>query len=112
MGVNDFDCICAVGPNHSGPNILLCDPPWNEWRAAWLGPRMSVREPVEDGTIETSACDPRLLAFRSSILNGFQLASEHGPLCEAPMWGVCFRLKNLAFNDAIDKHVIPLRLVV
>jgi len=31
--------------------------------------------------------------YDNSIVNGFQLATLAGPLCEEPMMGVCFVLK-------------------
>ena len=75
--MNDFDRICAVGPNHSD-QIYCYATSVERVASGMVRPRMSVREPVEDGTIETSACDPRLLAFRSSILNVFSLPLSMG----------------------------------
>ena len=35
----------------------------------------------------------KFFRYDNSIVNGFQLATLAGPLCEEPMMGVCFVLK-------------------
>ena len=36
--------------------------------------------------------------FELSIVNGFQLATSSGPLCEEPMMGICFFLESMEVN--------------
>ncbi len=106
LGQADYDRICAVGPHHSGPNVLLADLSWwRDWRAPWLGAAEAVavaegaNRETPDGASQGGECDPRVAAQRTSIINGFQLAVEHGPLCEEPMWGVCFRITRVGWRE-------------
>jgi hypothetical protein len=43
-------------------------------------------------------CDPRL-EYDSSFVNGFQLATLAGPLCEEPIMGVCFIVEDWTLAD-------------
>lgn len=38
--------------------------------------------------------------FENSFLNGFQLSTLAGPLCEEPMHGVCFVVEEWSLSDA------------
>jgi ribosome assembly protein 1 len=38
---------------------------------------------------------------RTSFLNGFQMATQHGPLCEEPLWGVIYRIQNIQFLEQL-----------
>lgn len=69
--------IWSFGPRKCGPNILLND---TDYR----------RKPFWER--QEKSPDPRA-AYDSSMINGFQLATLAGPLCEEPMVGVCFVLK-------------------
>lgn len=31
-------------------------------------------------------------SIESGIVSGFQLATANGPLCDEPMWGICFEV--------------------
>ena len=106
MDAEDFDRICAIGPHHTGPNILICDIPGEDWRLPWLDSRAKPVESDKKGGTHVPAGDARLVAQRTSIINGFQLATEHGPLCEEPLWGVCYRLKALSWCEPVSSDEI------
>ncbi|ALC44843.1 CG33158 [Drosophila busckii] len=74
--------IWALGPRNCGTNILLNLSDYEQpdfWSAHGKASDTDVR----------AAADPRR-DYNSSLLNGFQLTTGAGPLCEEPMQGVCF----------------------
>ena len=73
------DLIWSFGPRNSGPNILL------------NGIDVYERVSVWSAALEQSR--PTLREYDNSIVSGFQLASLTGPLCEEPMMGVGFILR-------------------
>lgn len=78
--VDAVDRIWSFGPKHIGPNILLnCIPSYH-------------RSSVWNALDSIKKCPP-LRENDNSIVSGFQLATLSGPLCEEPMWGVCFILR-------------------
>ncbi|XP_014600269.1 PREDICTED: elongation factor Tu GTP-binding domain-containing protein 1 [Polistes canadensis] len=80
-----LDQIWSFGPRKCGPNILLNETDYNH-RNFWKR--------------QTKSTDPRV-SYDSSMVNGFQLATLAGPLCEEPIMGVCFVLKKWQiFQDA------------
>ncbi len=60
--------VLALGPRRVGPNLLLCD--------------------------ETISQELTRMGFLGSVLSGFQLATEQGPLCAEPVMGVLFKIKS------------------
>lgn len=74
--------VWALGPRNCGTNILLNLSDY-EQPDFWSGPSKSSDTDIR------SATDQRK-DFNSSLVNGFQLTSGAGPLCEEPMQGVCF----------------------
>ncbi|XP_012216132.1 elongation factor-like GTPase 1 [Linepithema humile] len=81
---NTLDQIWSFGPRKCGPNILLNKTDY-EQKKFWE------QQDVTD--------DSRTI-YDNSIVNGFQLATLAGPLCEEPMMGVCFVLKKWEIFDA------------
>lgn len=77
------DHIWAFGPRRNGPNILLNRVP--EYN------RLSVWGVVEEGSSEQASGEIR--QNDSSIMAGFQMATQAGPLCEEPLHGVCFAIE-------------------
>lgn len=73
--------IWALGPRNCGTNILLnlSDYEQPDFWSSHAKSDMDIR----------SKTDPRK-DFNSSLVNGFQITSVAGPLCEEPMQGVCF----------------------
>jgi ribosome assembly protein 1 len=80
--LNVIHRILAFGPNNNGPNVLL---------------NQSLLQPHTSG--EWAASQPML----NSIKFGFQIATNHGPLCEEPMRGVCFVINAFTYDSSIEK---------
>ena len=85
--------IWSVGPRRCGPNILLNRVPAYDRPSLWQTLRGS---------------DPRL-EYDSSFVNGFQLATLAGPLCEEPMMGVCFIVEDWMLADKYQLEQISAR---
>ncbi|XP_057380327.1 elongation factor-like GTPase 1 [Daphnia carinata] len=87
-GDNAADRILSFGPRRCGPNVLLnytpltLPSPWNK------NPTHAV---FERTTLECL----------NSIINGFQLATLAGPICEEPLHGVAFIIEDIAI--AVDQ---------
>ncbi|ESO91714.1 hypothetical protein LOTGIDRAFT_122006 [Lottia gigantea] len=69
--------IWSFGPKKTGPNILLSRVDGYKRPSVWR-------------CIEDSKSDVALRYLDNSVINGFQMATLAGPLCEEPMHGVCF----------------------
>lgn len=80
---NILDKIWSFGPRKCGPNILLNETDYKQ-KKYWEQQSTNV--------------DSRAI-YDNSIVNGFQLATLAGPLCEEPMMGVCFLLKKWEIFD-------------
>ncbi|XP_050532477.1 elongation factor-like GTPase 1 isoform X2 [Daktulosphaira vitifoliae] len=70
----DISQVWAFGPKKCGPNILLNKIPKYE-KSVWN---------------QKTILDDVLTKYENSFVNGFQIATVAGPLCEEPMMGVCF----------------------
>lgn len=87
-GDNAADRILSFGPRRCGPNVLLNYTPitlpclWNK------NPTDIVFERVT-------------LECLNSVINGFQLATLAGPICEEPLHGVAFIIEDIAI--AVDQ---------
>ncbi len=85
----------SVGPRKNGPNILVNRIPHYKNRPSlweWGSKKAS-----------SSSSSPAT-EFDSSIVNGFQLATLAGPLCEEPMMGVAFVVEDFALQDAEERE--------
>lgn len=84
---NIVDQIWSVGPRNCGPNLLLNHT--LDYETRYLHHDKVIKE---DARFE----------YESSFVNGFQLASLAGPLCEEPMMGVAFCVEEwtLENNDS------------
>lgn len=78
---NAVNKIWAFGPRRTGPNILLNNV--KNYK------RPSIWEPILHKTQNTNRFH-FLRDYDSSVVNGFQLATLAGPMCEEPIKGVCF----------------------
>ncbi|XP_046350555.2 elongation factor-like GTPase 1 [Haliotis rufescens] len=74
------DQMWSFGPRRNGPNILLNRIPGYQRPSVW-------------SSIEKSTSSMQCRNFDSSVVNGFQMATLSGPLCDEPMVGVCFVVK-------------------
>ncbi|KAG8232346.1 hypothetical protein J437_LFUL008814, partial [Ladona fulva] len=83
--------IWSFGPKRSGPNILLNKIPNAFYFNIWG---------VYDA--DTEDVNDQLSSYGSSFVNGFQLATLAGPMCEEPMMGVCFVVEDWNILNAAD----------
>uniref|UniRef100_A0A0A9XJZ8 Ribosome assembly protein 1 n=1 Tax=Lygus hesperus TaxID=30085 RepID=A0A0A9XJZ8_LYGHE len=74
---NLVDKIWSFGPRRCGPNVLINQIEGFE-RNVWNN---------------TDSFNSPLMEYDSSFVNGFQMATLAGPLCEEPMMGVAFIVK-------------------
>ena len=74
--------IWGFGPKSTGTNVLLCGLLEYKRGSVWRG--------VEGGREGPEGYD-------HSVVYGFQLACQAGPLCEEPLRGVCFILRGWKF---------------
>ncbi|XP_311881.4 elongation factor-like GTPase 1 [Anopheles gambiae] len=84
-----FDRIWSFGPKKCGTNLLVNGTDFKH-TAVWY----------ENETTVQTADDPRA-QYESSFLNGFQMASLAGPLCDEPMQGVCFLVERWELDVTI-----------
>lgn len=84
--------IWSVGPRKCGPNILLNLTNSYEHPNFW--------NPNEKYSNSDSRSD-----FNSSFVNGFQLATLSGPICEEPMQGVCFVVLEWKVDEVDDLNI-------
>jgi ribosome assembly protein 1 len=88
--------IWSVGPRRCGPNILLNRVPEYDRPPIWQ---------------RLCGSDPRL-EYDSSFVNGFQLATLAGPLCEEPMMGVCFVVEDWTLPDKSQLEQLSARYTI
>lgn len=82
------DRIWCFGPRNSGPNILLNRIESYRRQSVW-----SPLDSAQQREVPTRDYD-------SSIVNGFQLASLTGPLCDEPFHGVCVVLHEWQYSNS------------
>jgi ribosome assembly protein 1 len=95
---NVIDLIWAVGPNYSGANVLFNMIPESTQKFSIWQPFK--RSPESDQL--SSAEDLARINYDTSFISGFQLATQAGPLCEEPLMGVAFLIKQWS----IDKDLM------
>lgn len=84
---NSIDRLWSIGPKKCGNNILLNMTDFVH-KPFWTAVNESYKDPFGRND------------FENSFLNGFQLSTLAGPLCEEPMHGVCFIVEEWTLNDA------------
>ncbi|XP_041980466.1 elongation factor-like GTPase 1 [Aricia agestis] len=77
--------IWSVGPRNCGPNLLLNHT--RDYKTKFLHHETELQE---DARFE----------YESSFVNGFQMASLAGPLCEEPMMGVAFCVEEWSLDKS------------
>lgn len=91
--------IWALGPRRCGPNALLNRVPGYARASFWPASGSSQSEEVADDKSDASGGNKAKKALEllaeldNCIVNGFQLATLSGPLCQEPMMGVAFVLE-------------------
>ncbi|VDL89464.1 unnamed protein product [Schistocephalus solidus] len=104
--------LVCFGPGQVGPNILFSrlrsrlfrlNTAWGKPVPAWVDDTSACSS--EDATTTTTtASHIPFLSYGKTILRGFQMATEQGPLCGEPMRGVAFILEDIY---AEDRHKLP-----
>ena len=93
---DDVTHIWSFGPKRFGPNLLI--------NRTDLSPLTSFIVPPSAAFTATSTLDPsRVSMFRgveTGLVNGFQMATSAGPICEEPMMGVAFLVTSLTLQAA------------
>lgn len=87
---NSVDKILSFGPRRCGPNLLMY--------------QSSLALPNVWSDSSNSDSEWSILNHSSSFINGFQLATLAGPLCEEPLMGVCFIVEELSINDPAGEN--------
>lgn len=106
-----FDHIVAFGPKPIDTNILAIDPSIDCTDAFNFGNQLRSYiqyfiKGISESPAPSSAPDTLtgvdvthslLRYFHTSLVNGFKIACEAGPLCGEPLWGVLFILEDFFF---------------
>jgi ribosome assembly protein 1 len=85
--------ILSVGPRRCGLNILLNRVSDYDRPTIWQ---------------RLHGSDPRL-EYDNGFVNGFQLATLTGPLCEEPIMGVCFTVEDWMLGDKSQLDLLSTR---
>lgn len=105
FGRNDLiERIWAFGPKKCGTNLLINLTDYKHqhvWHSFDHVARASTKQPVH-----SDERDPRS-DLENSIINGYQLGTLSGPLCEEPMHGVCFVVEefDIQTNDELSLSI-------
>lgn len=94
------DRIWAFGPKKCGTNILLNSSDFKH-KSFW-----STVHGNDTGKSADEGSKDIRSDLESSFLNGYQLATLAGPLCEEPMHGVCFVIQDWHFDDTSDVNAV------
>ena len=102
-----FRSAWVLGPKRVGSNVLNVgtytadvDDDEKEFGHAIAAISLGLRkeyDPEELDEATLNATDFDINAAQGSVLTGFQMATDRGPLCDEPLTGVCMKL-NLALN--------------
>jgi len=110
--IRKFDRIWALGPHHIGPNILL-NSITDYLSSGYWSSAISLTPPKpapnlipDEETSETLKRINFLKQLDNSIVTGFDLSVESGPLCLEPMTGVCFEVVGLDTDPSVDRTLM------
>jgi len=91
--------IWAFGPRKFGPNAIFgpgkYGPAQTEIARIILGLEAPSSPGTPESTDEIDEADEKRLEIERSLLSGFQMASNSGPLCEEPMYGMAFFISSI-----------------
>ena len=91
------DLIWSFGPKKCGPNILINNVPGLcDVRSVWPSCSAPRKRRAGEGQNEKA---PQQFEYESSVVNGFQLATAAGPLCDEPLMGVAFILDECSLTS-------------
>jgi ribosome assembly protein 1 len=92
---NTVDEIWSFGPHKCGPNLLLNRIPNSIYRQRGS----SIWTIALNNQLKTDTKDDN---YDLSIINGFQLATAKGSLCEEPLMGVAFIIERWAIDTIVN----------
>jgi ribosome assembly protein 1 len=97
---NTVDEIWSFGPHKCGPNLLLNRIPDSIYKqrgsSIWT---IALNNQLKTDTNSTFTKDDN---YDKSIINGFQLATAKGSLCEEPLMGVAFIIERWAIDTIVN----------
>jgi len=97
---NTVDEIWSFGPHKCGPNLLLNRIPNSIYKqrgsSIWT---IALNNQMKTDTNSTFTKDDN---YDLSIINGFQLATAKGSLCEEPLMGVAFIIERWAIDTIVN----------
>ena len=94
-----IDRIWSLGPKFYGSNLLInCLKDFNHKQCF---PSKSLQQQQQQR--EESSNDNRY-TYEDSFINGFQLCTQSGPLCDEPMMGVCFIVEEWKSLESLDDN--------
>ena len=107
-----LDKLWSFGPKETSPNMLFYNLPNSRclWRPSLDLPLKSNEFPLNESlnstneSLKTQKEDWSI--FEKSVLNGFQLATQAGPLCNEPMAGVIYILHDLQIQPGMESDPI------
>jgi ribosome assembly protein 1 len=97
---NTVDEIWSFGPHKCGPNLLLSRIPNSVYRQDSTSIWKTALNNQQESTSSTSLSKDE---YDRSIVNGFQLATAKGSLCDEPLMGVAFIIERWTI-DTIVSH--------
>ena len=100
---NDLKKLWSFGPQFSGANILLnLVDDWTNFNSPYCDSNKKDKD--ADTVIDGNDVYKTL---EKSILAGFQRAVQAGPMCEEPMYGICFCVSNIEFDTTnTEKEIV------
>ncbi|KAG4067437.1 hypothetical protein HA402_009674 [Bradysia odoriphaga] len=97
---DSIDRVWSIGPKKCGNNILLNCTDFVH-KPFWT--------PLNESKSVTDAYGRN--DFENSFLNGFQLSTLSGPICEEPMHGVCFIVEEWTLNEADTSGIMSGQII-
>lgn len=92
---NDLvELIWAFGPKKCGTNLLINLTDYKHQNV------LNLFNGAAKATMNAGSGRDARVDLENSLLNGYQLATLAGPLCEEPMHGVCFLIEEWIVNEA------------
>ena len=88
--------IWSIGPKFCGANLLINRLEDFQHQPCFLSKSGAEKELLEQKGKSGSSVDQRY-QFENSFINGFQLCTQAGPLCDEPMMGVAFEVEQWKF---------------
>jgi ribosome assembly protein 1 len=103
-----FNHIWAFGPHNYGPNILINSIKdyvnSDYWKS--IMSLDGIELPENEKQVPLNQRHVILKQIDNSIMTGFGIAVESGPLCQEPITGVCFEILSLEIDTTVDRETL------